>query len=199
MCSQCARWTTTYHRFTVVGLPTPRIPSDTQELRALARRLVPDEVPVILDVEHPPGAKPRDCTANVERVIDVHGGEMQLGWLLWEMLPGVMIEAEFHAVWVDPRGNLRDVTPRALGAGKSAFLPDPTLVYEGRQINNVRVALVDDALLREYIGVADAYFEATNRGALADYHGPLRLTAEMQALRQRQLELQIAILTKYFG
>jgi len=94
--------------------------SDGAALRALCERLVPGEAPLLLDVEYPPGAKPRDCTANVERVIAQHGGGTQLGWRLTETLPDVMLEDEFHAGWIDPRGNFRDVTPRDLGGEATA-------------------------------------------------------------------------------
>ena len=121
--------------------PFPKLPSDTLEVRALCARLVPGEIPVVLNVETVPGSEVNDCTANVERIVAGHGGRCQLGWQLWETLPGVMLEAEFHSVWVDPEGDLREVTPKALGFKQIVFLPDPKLHYEGRQIDNVRVPL----------------------------------------------------------
>jgi hypothetical protein len=180
----------------------PRLPTDTPAVRALCDRLVPGEVPVVLEVEHPPWAKPRDCTANVERAVSDHGGSVLYGWQLWEV-PDVMVEAEFHAVWVDPTGSMRDVTPKDLPFEQSVFLADPSLRYEGRQIDNVRMPLHEDPLIREFIAAAEAYFEATNRGELADMHGDITpfLTPaqkkEIEALTQRRMQLQIQVAAKY--
>jgi hypothetical protein len=53
------------------------------------------------------------------------GGSIQFGWRLREW-PGVVLTAEFHAVWVDPEGTLVDITPAVIGDEPSAFVPDPT-------------------------------------------------------------------------
>lgn len=163
---------------------------------------MPGEIPVILEVEYPPWAKHRDCTTNVDRAIADHGGSVEYGWQLWEM-PGLMLEAEFHAVWVDPQSSRRDITPKDLPFEQSVFLPDPKLVYEGRQIDNVRVALRDDPLIHEFIAAAEAYFEATNRGRLAEVHGddisPLLAPAEKKEiadLMQRRMQLELRLLQK---
>lgn len=79
------------------------------------------------------------------------------------------------------------------------FVPDRALVYDGRQIPNVRRALVDDPLVDELIETMDAWFEMTNRGELADFHGELTLTPEMQENKSREEEVAMAILTKYYG
>jgi hypothetical protein len=176
-----------------------QLPADTPEVRALCERLVPGEIPVVLDVETPPGAKPCDCVPNVERVIAAHGGGVQYGWQLWETLPGVMLEAEFHAVWVDPDGDLRDVTPKDLPFEQSVFLRDPALLYDGRQIDNVRVALRDDPLIMDFIRAAEQFYEVTNRGELADYHGYVGMTPEMTKLSERRGRLGLAIAKKYYA
>jgi hypothetical protein len=181
--------------------PIPRPVADAPEVRALCERLVPGTAPFLIEVDDPPppGAEPNDCTANIERVIEAHGGGIEYGWQLWETLPGVMIEAEFHAVWIDAAGTRRDVTPKAFGITRIVFLPDPNLVYEGRQIDNVRVALRDDPLIHQLIEAAEQYYEATNRGELADFHGDLVLTPEMRGLLLRRLELERQIVQKYFA
>lgn len=182
----------------------PQLPTDTPEVKALCERLVPGEVPVILDVERPPWAKLNDCTANVERAIADYGGSVRYGWQLWETMPNVMIEAEFHAVWVDTDGGLRDITPKDFPFEQSVFLPDPTLAYEGKQIDNVRVALVDDPLIHDFIASAEAYYEATNRGKLATMHGDITphlspsQRKEIVQIVQRRERLGLQILNKYF-
>jgi hypothetical protein len=116
-----------------------------------------------------------DCFPNVEKIIAAHGGGIQHGWLLWETLPGLMLSAEFHAVWVDKQGMLREVTPKELPFERIAFLPDPVRRYEGRQVNNVRVALKDDPLIHQFIDYEERKFRMMNEGELADYHGQVSI------------------------
>lgn len=180
----------------------PRLPSDSPHLRALCERLVPGEIPVLLNIDTPPWAKPNDCMPNVERAVAEHGGSVQYGWQFWEM-SGVMLEAEFHAVWADPWGGRRDVTPKDLPFEQIVFLHDPNLHYEGRQIDNVRVPLQDDQLIRHFIAAAEAYYEATNRRELADLHGDIApyLTSaqkqEVAELMQRRVTLELQLFRKY--
>jgi hypothetical protein len=144
-----------------------------------------------------------ECIPNIEKVIELFGGDIVYGWNLIESLRGVMIEAEFHAVWVSDEGRLLDVTPKQLSGMDSVtvFLADPELIYEGQQIDNVRVALQDDQLIRSYIKTAEARFEAWNRGDLARYHGDMRgkFTPEMQRIEERLARFQERIMRKYFG
>lgn len=133
-------------------------------------------------------------------MVERYGGSVEYGWQLWELFPGVMIEAEFHAVWVAPRGDRQDVTPKEIpGVREILFIPDPSLEYRGRQIPSVRVALHEDPLLEELIQVKDDRFAALNRGSLADYHGPIRETPEMRSLRLRDEALEIELIEKYYG
>ena len=48
------------------------------------------------------------CFANVEHLVREHGGKAVLGWSLYEN--EFMLEAEAHAVWEDPEGELYNVT-----------------------------------------------------------------------------------------
>ena len=179
--------------------PLPRPIGDTPAARALCAELVPGAAPELLEINAPPWAKPDECIENVASVVELYGGRGEHGWKLQETLPGVLLEAEFHAVWLDADDERWDVTPSQVpGVTHSAFLPDPELVYEGRQIDNVRVALQDDPLILEYIQTWEDYFEVMNRGELANYHGPMRQTPEMRAIQERSQRLELEILRKYF-
>src|SRR5690348_9774392 len=103
-----------------------------------------------------------ECTENVNRHISAEGGDEVLGWSVWEW-HGVMIEAEFHTLWKAIDGRIRDVTPAPGGTRRRLFLPDPRLRYEGRQINNIRRALIDDVRVSEFISCANKIFEIMNR------------------------------------
>jgi hypothetical protein len=183
-----------------ISVPLPRAAGDTPAVRALCADLVPGEIPVRVKINAPPWTKPRECTPNVASVVEVHGGRGEHGWKLQETLPGVLLEAGFHAVWVDADGDRLDVTPSEVpGMTYTSFLPDPSLVYEGRQIDNVRVALEDDPLIHEYIETWEAFFELMNRGELADYHGPVVLSPEMKQVKSRSERLELEILRKYYS
>ena len=54
-----------------------------------------------------------------------HGGELIFGWILWQNNTTRFCEAEFHCVWKDNTGRLRDITPRVDGEKRICFIPDP--------------------------------------------------------------------------
>jgi hypothetical protein len=153
----------------------PRTPrAITEAVRSFCRRVVAGSQPVYLDTRPVPGAALDDCFAVVKRRVALGGGERVLGWQIWEH-PGLMIEAEFHAVWRDPSGRLRDITPKPNGISSILFLPDPSRGYEERQVNNIREPLWDTPEVRELIAAADARFEFMDRDERAYQHGKIVL------------------------
>jgi len=176
----------------------PRQARDIPEIRALCERLVPGEIPDIVPMEAAPWAEPDECLANVAGMVERFGGETVVGWRLLESLPDLMIETEFHAVWRKPDGSLLDVSIPVPGFKETVFLPDPKLEYEGRQIPNQRVPLKEDTLIEELIEAFDAHFEVMNRGELADYHGLVNLTPEMQAVEGRIQTLLAQIVQTHY-
>ena len=163
----------------------------------LCTQINKESKPIFLDVEAKPHSVELDCYANVSQQIAQEEGRVQYGWQLWEW-PGVMIEAEFHAIWVDKDGKLHDITPKTnKRITKILFLPDDSRTYEGRQIDNVRIPLQEDPLIHEFIDNAHRYFEAMNRGELASFHGYVELTPEMKALAIRHKQLIGILAQKY--
>lgn len=152
---------------------TPRTISGA--VRQFCREISPRSAPRFIKVTPAPGAPVKECFPIVERHVQRHGGSVCYGWQIWEW-PGVMIEAEFHAVWKDAAQQLHDLTPKTPPIDKILFLPDPDRVYSGRQVNNVRRALSDKAEIRRFIEAADAEFELTNRGTRAEQHGEIALS-----------------------
>jgi len=176
----------------------PRAPlAITTSVRSFCKRVTAGSQPLYLDTCPVPGAAIDNCFAVVERQVALRGGERVLGWQIWE-LPGVMIEAEFHAVWRDPSGTLRDITPKPDGISKILFLPDPGRTYEKRQVNNIRQPLSNTFEVREFIAAADAQFEFMDRGERAHQHGQIALRGrerdEWLALRQRAEAASINVL-----
>lgn len=144
-------------------------------LTTLCATLVPGGKPTYVPVQPEQDAQPNECFPIVNDTVLRHGGSTLLGWSLWEF-PGVFVEAEFHAVWASPTGELIDVTPKNRQVSRVLFLPDNHLVYSGRQVNNVRRPLSADPCVTEYFATFDAEFELLNRGARADQHGEIELT-----------------------
>ena len=134
-----------------------------------------------------------ECFVNVERKIAKDGGSLQYGWQIWEW-PLVMLEAEFHAVWVSPNGSLVDITPKQIPTTNILFLIDPIRQYYGQQVNNFRFPLQDNALIREYIKVCDEIYCEMNRGDMKTYHGsvaiPERLLRQKSLLSHRLMKIQ---------
>jgi hypothetical protein len=128
--------------------------------------VVNNGIPVYVSVNPIRDAKVNECFPNVERVVKERGGESIIGWQIWEWY-GVMIEAEFHAIWRNPQNELVDITPKVLPFEKILFLPDPNARYEERQINNIRKSLNNDLLVEEFIRTADKKFTLLNEGGRA--------------------------------
>lgn len=129
-------------------------------------------------------ARANECVPNVDAVVGRSGGRAELGWMLWDKLPGVLLEAEFHAVWVRPDGRREDVTPKQIpGVDYIFFVPDAALVYRGEQIDNRRVALRDDRVVHDYIAAAEARFKVLNDGVRAGQQTVTLTEAEHRVLK----------------
>jgi hypothetical protein len=149
----------------------------TPAIIKLCHELVPDAQPKFLSVNTVPSAEVNVCFPLVESCVRDHGGSVFHGWQIWEW-SGVMIEAEFHAVWRSSTGRLHDLTPKKVPVTRVLFLPDPDRQYHGQQVCNVRRSLSSDPLVSYFIKACEDEFEFVNRGELATQHGMLHFTGE---------------------
>ena len=181
-------------------IPLPKVASNTMpNIIALCEQLVSNGEPLYLNVEVINGSIKNECYKNVESMIKNKGGTIQCGWQIWETIPDLMAEAEFHAVWADNSGKLHDITPKSLPEiNQILFLPDPVRKYGGRQIDNVRVLLQDEILIKQFIENAKKYFEATNRDEMANYHGYIVANSEIQKLVEEKNEIFLKIIQRFF-
>lgn len=122
-----------------------------------------------------PGTTVNECFANVELKIERDGGSREIGWQIWEW-PNVYIEAEFHAVWVSPDSHRVDVTPKQIPVDRILFLPDLSLTYSKRQVDNIRQALRDDKLIRDFIRISETIFRVENKGDRANQLGVIEIS-----------------------
>lgn len=143
----------------------------------LIQRVAPGATGMLLDVRPEPGAVVNECFPNVEAKIRNDGGHMRCGWQIWEW-PHVLVEAEFHAVWVGAQSTLVDITPKQHGEARILFVPDPRLGYTGRARDNVRMAVRDDQLVHDFIAVSEAIVRVVNRGERAAQYGYVSIPSE---------------------
>ncbi len=167
----------------------------TKHVSRLISKVAPGQQPVYLNVQSEPDAKINECFPNVAEKISCDGGSMLCGWQIWEW-PHVLVEAEFHAVWVAPDGTLTEITPKRDGEEKILFVPAPTLTYSGIVRDNVRVAVRDDLLVHHFIRVSEEIVAVMNRGDRASQYGYVSVPAgEIEPLMEAQSFLGHAIST----
>ena len=148
--------------------------------------MAPGNQAVFLNVQPEADAVVNECFPNVEAKIARVGGQMQCGWQLWEW-PHVLIEAEFHAVWVSKEGSMVEITPKAQGEGRILFVPDQRRRYEGIVVDNLRMPLRDDQLIRDFIMVSEMKTQVMNRGERAVQYGHVSVPAyEIEPLLMAQ-------------
>jgi hypothetical protein len=122
------------------------------QICVFCEEIVPGQSPVLVPVRPDLDADHGECFLNVKQHQTAEGGGFQLGWVIWES-PGLYLEAEFHAVWADPNGELVDITPKADGETEVLYLPDPNATYSFEDDilpRNRRFALVDHPDLQEF-------------------------------------------------
>lgn len=181
-------------------LHRPVTPAEiSSSLRALIDELVPGGQPVLVDVVPLEQASANDCFLHVPERVAADGGSQVLGWSLWE-LPGVFVEAEAHTVWRQAEGGLLDIAPKNCDSARVFFLPDPSLRYEGRQINNVRRAVVPDPYVQAYLDTFTEEFGLMNRGDRAGQFGEIALSgeeaAEYHRIQERRAQAFLQVLPR---
>ncbi len=180
-------------------IPLPKAAdSKSQKVIELCQKIAPGSKPIYLSLEAMSGAIVNECYGNVEKMIKNKGGTIQYGWQIWETLPELLIEAQFHAVWVDDTEIFHDVTPKDFPTiDKILFLSDSTRKFTGQQVNSFRLSLKSDPLVEEYIKREEEYFKITNEGSLANQFGIIN-TPEVEEAHSRKVMALVAVLQKYF-
>ncbi|MBQ4855881.1 SEC-C domain-containing protein [Rhodanobacter sp. B2A1Ga4] len=149
-------------------------------------KVVPGQSASYLTVQPEPNAVVNECFPNVAAKIERSGGHMICGWQIWEW-PHVMVEAEFHAVWVSPEGQFVDITPKPHGEDTILFVPDARRAYAGVVIDNVRMPVRDDLLVRHFIKASEAIVKVMNRGERSAQYGQVSVPAhEIEPLMMAQ-------------
>ena len=139
-------------------MPRTFVPSVTEPVIALCRRIHPSNSPDYVIVKPEPGMKQVDCFLNVRKKVEAKGGRIQYGWAIWQC-GQYYLEAEHHAVYEPPTGPpWVDITPPLLPTiDRILFLPDDTAVYgfnTDQLRDNMRMPLVSDSRVQEFCGLS---------------------------------------------
>lgn len=165
----------------------------TGQVTRLCERILPGAKPVYVPVHTHPECKPNECFLNVRAAVEDADGRIAYGWVIW-IWPGVLAEAEHHAVWELPDGTLVDITPKAHGEQIILFLRDDgaTFDYEGfHRRDNIRLALSSNPAIQDFIDAAaevTAYLETHSFGRQIRFD-----REELRPLAERALRAQHTI------
>lgn len=118
-----------------------------QLLRLLHSHKSPVQIPVL-----PEKYSTYDgCFYNVQDKVSIDRGQTIYGWKLHKTK--FIAEAERHAVWKSPKGELIDITPDRTEAKSILFIEDDNQnwTYNGEFSDNIRVNLTDNPLVNDII------------------------------------------------
>jgi hypothetical protein len=139
-----------------------------RDIKKLLDKLNASHEPVYLNVEPDTNAELSDCFPVVQKKVQKCGGRMIMGWQIWKAK--YLVEAECHAVWEDNEGDLHDITPKPYGINRILFVEDENLVYNGKQIDNVRLNITSNSLVDDLINVCIAIHKFDNKGERAELY-----------------------------
>ncbi len=143
----------------------PRLttPSEiTSEIREFSNEIVPNKIPLFVPVEPVFTSQTNECFFDVQQKVASDGGTVLHGWTIWET-PRILLEAEFHAVWLSPANKLIDISPKPDGEQRILFLPDSNRIWRKEPVDNVRKPLIDNAYTRRLIKFGEAKVELQRR------------------------------------
>jgi hypothetical protein len=157
------------------------------QLKILERKLKASHESVFIDVTPEDWADVSECYPNVQRKVTESGGRMVLGWQVWKT--PYLIEGEMHAVWENPEGDLVDITPKDPAVPRILFIEDENLLYDGVQVNNVRINTTQNNMVDDFISICDAIYLFDNKGERA-YQYELDLTEQEKGDKIKLLKLK---------
>ncbi|MDB5111921.1 MAG: hypothetical protein JWR67_3035 [Mucilaginibacter sp.] len=109
--------------------------------------------PEVVVIDPSPDAEVKNCFYNVERHVAKMGGTVVYGWAIG--VSTFLVEAEKHAVWKTPAGNLRDITPRIPVMPSILFVKDDDFVYTGQYVDNVRLNVTANPVVDDWIEICE--------------------------------------------
>lgn len=163
---------------------------ESQSVSMISEKINSQYIPEYINVFPMKNAPIQECFDIVEKHIQINGGKRVLGWVLWE-LPGLFIEAEFHAIWESPTGELKDLTPRPSPTKRILFIRDPSMIYDGKRVNNIRINYSNNEVINDLFKIYEDEFETFGpEGIVLPHQQLLNLSFEMRKVSvQERMEL----------
>jgi hypothetical protein len=149
----------------IAALNAPRNIVISDNVKSLLAELDSSSEPLTVKCTPEKGAEINDCFPLVETKVIEHGGESVLGWHILEST--LLVEAIFHAVWRTEGGALIDISPKPIPAAEILFLQNTNAVYEGKQVDNIRVNISGNRLVDDLIEICEASYRLQNEGERA--------------------------------
>ena len=101
-----------------------------------------------------------NCFYNLIDKVSIDKGMIIYGWKIHQTK--LLLEAERHAVWKSPSGELIDITPDVEYSDKTLFLEeDNGWIYEGQYSDNIRVNITDNPLVDDFILLCESITKLT--------------------------------------
>lgn len=143
-------------------------------------------------------ARENDCYKNVERYIEIYGGNIVYGWSVW-LWPKAFVEAYHHAVWLSPKGKLKDISPDSTSHEKERiFIEDNNATFDDsmERYPKVRLALCSDPLITDFFNVCDE-FDKKSMEESPGFFEKFTPSPELVSLEYQKNSLLLSLANKY--
>jgi len=172
-------------------------PKITNAIIKLCREINENEQPYYVPIRPESSCQTNECFWNVKKKIKQCGGKVQHGWTIWEW-PRILVEAEFHAIWVSPENTLLDITPKEYNVQRILFLPDNKQEYDfskdGVRISNIRKPLLNHPLILDFIEISEKLFDFEEEHSVGrEIHLEGSMIDIYESLKYKKTDLQVKI------
>jgi hypothetical protein len=131
-----------------------------RRIRFLLEKMDIDATPIFVYVKPEKWALVNDCFPNVSRMVNENGGNMILGWALYES--DILVEAMYHAIYKTMNNELVDITPNIYSFSRILFIEDKNSSYTGATRDNVRVNPSGNPLVDDFIHIYETEHKIKN-------------------------------------
>ncbi|MEY3498429.1 MAG: hypothetical protein RL308_98 [Bacteroidota bacterium] len=136
----------------------------------LLKKINSQNNPILVPVKVEEYSKPDNCFFNVKEKVSKDKGEIIYGWKLYQTQ--LLLEAERHAVWKSPLGELIDISPDSANSNSIVFIQeDNGWIYNGYYSDNVRVNITNNPLVDDFILLSETVTKLYQTGKRESEYG----------------------------
>lgn len=117
-------------------------------------------------------------------VLKKNGGQQIWGWIIWQRA-NILLDAEAHAIWQSPTGEIIDITPHIGQESQILFLQDASVQYRGNIIPSIYKPLTDSPLVKEFIELLDLKNCIASEASERLFTLPIDLVFRIDALNKK--------------